>query len=368
MHILRKAIWVPVFLGCAIATGICVGFLLSGYPRIVQTSAPVKSVVVEGGVAYLACGSGGLATIDLTDPAKPGTPVYRSIEGSANDVLVVNGYAYVASSTGGLAISDISNPSNPGVATYQPVNGIASNLAILGNYTYIIAGNLSIFNVTYPANPVLVNGSTGIVATDVAVNGSFVYVVSATSLDIYNATDPVNLKSVFHSSVERVYSRVFVVRSSVYLLGNDFTIARADFTGYFQSAGFGTASLGENALAVSGSYTYFVSARGIYAERATGYGGVVLGAYSSPGVDIAVVESHAYVAASNGLAIVTLDLTNMEAIPQNYQWRIVYLILFSTLGGISFILAMYAIIRDRRASRDALHKSRGKKFSEYGTR
>jgi hypothetical protein len=66
--------------------------------------------VVEGNYAYVADRTSGLAIIDVSNPASPGTPVYMDTSGSAYGVTVVGNYAYVADYASGLAIINISRP------------------------------------------------------------------------------------------------------------------------------------------------------------------------------------------------------------------------------------------------------------------
>ena len=75
-------------------------------------------MTVAGSYAYLADGGSGLAIIDISDPANPGTPVYRNTTDDAQGVTVAGSYAYIADFTSGLAIIDISDPASPGTPAY----------------------------------------------------------------------------------------------------------------------------------------------------------------------------------------------------------------------------------------------------------
>ncbi|UCD85521.1 MAG: chitobiase/beta-hexosaminidase C-terminal domain-containing protein, partial [Deltaproteobacteria bacterium] len=94
-------------------------------------------VYVTGGYAYLADFGSGLAIIDVSDPANPGTPVYRDTGGGSYGVYVTGGYAYVADENNDLAIVDVSDPANPGTPVYYTTPGWAYGVYVTGGYAYL---------------------------------------------------------------------------------------------------------------------------------------------------------------------------------------------------------------------------------------
>ena len=58
-------------------------------------------MTVVGDFAYVADYSTGLAIIDITDKANPGSPVYMNTTGNALEVSVDGDYAYVADGSDG---------------------------------------------------------------------------------------------------------------------------------------------------------------------------------------------------------------------------------------------------------------------------
>ena len=115
-----------------------------GTPVYRDTNGSGRGVVVRGNYAYLADGPAGLAIIDISNPAIPGAPVYKDTEGSALGLAVTGNYAYVGDAQTGLAIIDISNPASPGTPVYKNTDGNAFKVNVVGNYA-IFAEALAFF-------------------------------------------------------------------------------------------------------------------------------------------------------------------------------------------------------------------------------
>lgn len=115
--------------------------------------------------------------------------------GDPFDVVVKGGYAYVTEGLGGLAIFDISNPS-----TLQRVSAIqlpaygAGHLVLNGNYVYIgAAESLQIVDVTNPLSPQYVKGLKNSWPVGLVIQNNYLYVTRHDSgLVIYDLTDPIN--------------------------------------------------------------------------------------------------------------------------------------------------------------------------------
>ncbi len=115
-----------------------------------DTSGYSQGVYVTGGYAYIA-DYNSLAIIDVGDPANPGTPVYRYISGGpggawiSGGVYVTGDYAYVATARfgmgviydGGLAIIDVSEPANPGTPNFEATPWGIGGVYVTGGYTYL---------------------------------------------------------------------------------------------------------------------------------------------------------------------------------------------------------------------------------------
>ena len=58
-----------------------------------DTTGTANGVFISGNYAYVADGDSGLAIIDISNPANPGTPVYEDTTGTANGVFISRKYA-----------------------------------------------------------------------------------------------------------------------------------------------------------------------------------------------------------------------------------------------------------------------------------
>lgn len=138
------------------------------------TRGPALDVSLAGHYAYVAIGEGGLAVIDITDPAKPKRAGTYLAPGRTERVLVADARAYLATNVhrgggceaenwrGHLVILDVSDPANPTLlGTYITGTSITS-LQVDGNRVYLGDADptghgersLHIVDVSNPARPV----------------------------------------------------------------------------------------------------------------------------------------------------------------------------------------------------------------------
>ncbi|UCD83885.1 MAG: hypothetical protein JSU92_11445, partial [Deltaproteobacteria bacterium] len=155
-----------------------------------------RGVYVTGEYAYVADGPSGLAIIDVSDPENPGVPVYRAFPpGDSQGVYVTGGYAYVADGWDGLAIIDVSNPLNPGTPVYRDTTGFSGGVYVTGDYAYVADdSSLAIIDVSDPENPgTIVYQPTSGNSYGVYVTGGYAYVADGGSgLTIIDVRDPLN--------------------------------------------------------------------------------------------------------------------------------------------------------------------------------
>ncbi len=143
---------------------------------ITNLSAPIN-VAVEGTRAYVACFVGTLEILDVSNPAhpvllgeavddhlRPGSP-FLHLDGAA-DLFVTNNIAYVASENENtITLINVANPASLQVLAEirNGVNGITglelpTGLLVSGTRLYalsFLSSSLSIFDISNPANPVL---------------------------------------------------------------------------------------------------------------------------------------------------------------------------------------------------------------------
>ena len=112
-----------------------------------DTAYQAWDVIVDGNYAYVADRTSGLAIIDVSNPASPGTPSYvplnyQGATGYSEDVDIVDNYAYVAVDPIGLAVfplntSSIQDASGNNVTLTLPspgaTNSLGANKAIVIN-------------------------------------------------------------------------------------------------------------------------------------------------------------------------------------------------------------------------------------------
>lgn len=164
-----------------------------------------SDVKVSGNYAFVADWGKGFMAVDISNPAAP--VVKGSVPLTNASIVTLSGnYAYVAveddTTGGGLAIINISNPAVPVLSKYTETDGNATGVGKLGNYVYLShrdTGNfvgLKVFNVTTPTAPTIVQSFDRENMEELTVSGSYVYVaVGAKGLEIFDATNPASLVS-----------------------------------------------------------------------------------------------------------------------------------------------------------------------------
>lgn len=112
------------------------------------------SVIVHEHTAYVADGVGGLATVDVTDPAAPVLLGRVVFGGNAEELAVEGTVAYVAAGSAGLVIVDVSNPASPSVISSVAIPGSAVGVAYSAGRAYVAGWNdVRAFDVSTPGAP-----------------------------------------------------------------------------------------------------------------------------------------------------------------------------------------------------------------------
>ena len=152
------------------------------------------SVAVRDSVVYLADGTGGLAAIDVSDPASPVEIGRVAIEGAAIHIELDPGrsLAYVAAGQGGVSIVDISDAAAPAVLAVADTPGTVLQVAASDSRIYVADWNdIRVFDVTDPAAPRLLatdrvdSASEFARVLGIAAAGTTVYVGEWTGLYSY---------------------------------------------------------------------------------------------------------------------------------------------------------------------------------------
>ena len=283
----------------------------------------------KGSLLYIACTEGGLATVDVSDPAKP--KLLDSLQfdtaqkaGEVFDVTLYGDYAYVADYRTGLYIVDIKDPANLAVkASFTDFENqddpYPYDLFISGTYLYLSCEHdgLYIFDIT---NPLQISVQSHFRGPESVGNqffqsyreGNILYIAGGVAgLVIVDVTDIKN--PVYISNIDKQYGGVLSIAkvgNFVYLC-TEFTdfykIDVSDFQNLKQVESFpldGHHSLG---LSMAGNYVFLANSNyGIRIFDVSGQSMTQAGAYTSLGrvIDCQGAGQYAYVAAGkNGVQI-----------------------------------------------------------------
>lgn len=137
-----------------------------------------RDIFFDGGLAYLASGSGTATILDFAEPANPIVMGHLITEGSSADLDFANGVAYLADGWTGLVTVDVSDPAEPSVlGSYWEAGGL-SGLAVDGRAGYIADGTFGL-HVVDIHNPLRSEEISRLPITthpqEIAVSGDFVY-------------------------------------------------------------------------------------------------------------------------------------------------------------------------------------------------
>jgi hypothetical protein len=160
-----------------------------------KTLRPMRSIEVQGSLAYVAGDSSGLLILDVSVPSDPILLGTAGTTAAARDVKISGDLAYVAASESGLLVVNIADPANPVVVGSVDTPGIARGVALEGDYAYVAdrdAGGLQVVDVSNPMLPALVGSmDTPGRAYDVAVSNHRAYVADGEpGVQIVDVTNP----------------------------------------------------------------------------------------------------------------------------------------------------------------------------------
>ncbi|MCB9175707.1 MAG: PQQ-binding-like beta-propeller repeat protein [Caldilineae bacterium] len=131
------------------------------WPIELAQSRPLGGVVqhlaVRDGLVYVAAGRGGLVVLDArADLRQIGQ---LALEGVAAKVVLQDRYAYVAAGAAGMSVIDVQDPAGPRlIGRFVDARGdavIATDLAIAGSFAYVVSRNLMQVDLRDPAKPEL---------------------------------------------------------------------------------------------------------------------------------------------------------------------------------------------------------------------
>jgi hypothetical protein len=148
------------------------------------------------GRAFVADERGGLALIDIADPAQPQPDTVILRAGSTEDIAIDGQTAYVASQLAGMKALDVSDPTRPewvGDLT-QSYRGITVfSVAARDSFAYVcwLSPFLRVVSVADPSNPMMVAACTTLNHPEaMVIRDSFLYVAEDYRFDVLNVARP----------------------------------------------------------------------------------------------------------------------------------------------------------------------------------
>jgi hypothetical protein len=169
-------------------------------------SAKPTSIAVVGDWAFVACASGVLAVLDVSDPGSPIlVSTHRILEDRTTDMVVVASdppghiYAYVAGGdAGSLQVIDISNPATPFETGRYGAPGRATTMDVTADNAYIVGTRRQfwIVDVSNPSKFTQAGFHAGRIeeysyfSGDVTVTANYAYVVTRMGLEIIDISNP----------------------------------------------------------------------------------------------------------------------------------------------------------------------------------
>ncbi len=223
-------------------------FLLSVFPTIVGFAqsnsnnvtylgslyydwATAYDVAAQDSIAYVACGSAGLITVNLTKPAHPYDLGQCKIPGSANSIVLSDHLAFITAGSSGLRVLDVSDPKTPfEVGAFEVNVNSAIDIAIHGSYAYLIDRDqgLVLLDITVPKEPIETSRiQTPNGARRIALKDTLAYVIDgAGDLRILSVNDPAHPFEIGHYTISTTmyfwyFTSVIIEDNIAYLTEGD---------------------------------------------------------------------------------------------------------------------------------------------------
>lgn len=120
------------------------------------TNLVAQSIVLNGGAAYVPCGDGGMAVLNVTAPSAPAFVRTVATSGQAVVAAVTGTMLYLADGFQGLQVYDVTSATSPALQTELPTSIRAWDVVVNGNLAFVAAGEagMRIYDVSSAAKPV----------------------------------------------------------------------------------------------------------------------------------------------------------------------------------------------------------------------
>ncbi len=183
---------------------VVVNATIPGFPPLVgaDINYAANAMAIDGNQAYLAAGTGGVVSVDISNPEYPAVRSVQAVVGQAIDIDLALPYAYVASGSGGINIVDVSDPSNLSSASQLSIPGTMVAIAVEFPIAYLGTqdGELVVVDISNSSSPsVIATLDLGSGCADIAVSGDWLYLVGGPEFHIVDIANPA-APSLFDSS------------------------------------------------------------------------------------------------------------------------------------------------------------------------
>lgn len=188
----------PEFESCE--QGACVGKCKN--PPFVHYGGQGTDVWLDGGIAYMTAGTGGVFVLDVTDTTKPEYLGRFDTPGDSRSAYLDDSYLYVADGYRGLLVLDVSDPENPqkiGALELTDLwgeTGYAVDIGIWGEAAYVRSGypspdmGVHIVDISDPASPFEV-GQLPDKVEAMKVAGGMAYLAAGSTVRFLDVSNPV---------------------------------------------------------------------------------------------------------------------------------------------------------------------------------
>ena len=302
---------------------------------ILSTAGTIHTVQTETGTSYAAAsalgvGRAGFYIIDWQDIGIPENISEFHVEGTEiYDFKVQGNHAYLTDVRNGLVIVDISDHENPVQAGYFPIEGNAYNISISGDLACVVTEyGLEIIRVADPAHPFSVyqyHAQANI--TDLKLENSLAFVgiegIGMEILDLDNPDLPETIGGYYNAYK---IQNIEVFGNYVYLTDADSGFVTVDISDLSRPAYTFRHELNDNSstdIYYADNYVYLTNRDlGVMfynvMDKLNSY---EAGLYQArgPAHDFTMYDSLGYLAASYGLAVISLHKPILQAAPMEIE-------------------------------------------------
>ena len=182
-----------------------------------------RNVTVNGDWAFVSLGSGlGVQLVNVANPDLPVNGATVNLGAFTGEAVVNGNWVYTASYNGGVGAFEITDPANPVLMPMADLTAWVRGVAVQGSYLYLASdATLTVMSLASPAAPdsvavVPVSGSTLCVTTD----NTWAYVGGNAGLDVVDISQPTSPQFVTNLSLDGGAAYHIAVRGDSLFVAN----------------------------------------------------------------------------------------------------------------------------------------------------